>query len=102
MYQQHLDKPIPVRRRWHWRITWRIAPSGSNMMNYHWQPGKRSSRRADLPGIYRSWIEKEIDDLADRPGAGFAVVKRTNAFCMKCARGGAVRPSGSLLRHVYR
>ena len=19
--------------RWHWRITWRIAPSGSNMMN---------------------------------------------------------------------
>ena len=30
MYQQHLDKPIPVRRALAWRITWRIAPSGSN------------------------------------------------------------------------
>lgn len=33
MYQQHLDKPIPYVARWHWRITWRIAPSGSNTMS---------------------------------------------------------------------
>lgn len=30
MYQQHMDKPIPVRRALRWRITWRNAPSGSN------------------------------------------------------------------------
>ncbi len=33
MYQQHLDKPSRYVARWHWRITWRIAPSGSNTMS---------------------------------------------------------------------
>ncbi len=33
MYQQHLDKPIPVRRALGWHITWRIALSGSSTMS---------------------------------------------------------------------
>lgn len=33
MYQQHLDKPIPVRRAPRWRITLPSAPSGSSTMS---------------------------------------------------------------------
>lgn len=53
MYQQHLDKPIPVRRA--------LALAHHLANRTIWikhdeliigNPGKRSSRRADLPGIY--------------------------------------------------
>lgn len=33
MYQQHLDKPIPVRRPWPSLTTWPSAPSGSSTMS---------------------------------------------------------------------
>lgn len=53
MYQQHLDKPIPVRRA--------LALAHHLANRTIWikhdeliigNQGKRSSRRADLPGIY--------------------------------------------------
>ncbi|SUI21284.1 formate acetyltransferase 3 [Salmonella enterica subsp. salamae] len=54
MYQQHLDKPIPVRRA--------LALAHHLAERTIWikhdetdrrQPGKRSAGRADFPGIYR-------------------------------------------------
>ncbi len=60
--------------RWHWRITWRIAPSGSNT-DALIIGNQASEVRATpiFPEYTVSWIEKEIDDLADDAGAGFAV-----------------------------
>ncbi len=54
MYQQHLDKPIPVRRA----LALAHHPANRTIWIKHdeliiGKPGKRSSRRADLPGIYR-------------------------------------------------
>ncbi|MFP1463405.1 pyruvate formate lyase family protein [Escherichia coli] len=94
MYQQHLDKPIPVRRAL--ALAHHLANRTIWIKHDELIIGNQASevRAAPIfPEYTVSWIEKEIDDLADRPGAGFAVSgRRTNAFCMKCARGGAVRP----------
>lgn len=52
MYQQHLDKPIPVRRA----LALAHHLANRTIWIKHDEliigPGKRSSRRADLPGIY--------------------------------------------------
>jgi pyruvate-formate lyase len=53
MYQQHMDKPIPVRR-----AGAGASPGGAHHLDQtrradRRQPGKRSARRADLPGIHR-------------------------------------------------
>ncbi len=102
MYQQHLDKPIPVR----------CAGAGPSPGGTHYLDtkhdelivGNRASevRAAPIfPAVPSRGIEKEIDDPADRPGV-FRVRKKTNVFCTTSVRGGAVKPSRSLLRHVYR
>ena len=74
MYQRHMDKPIGASR----------AGAGASSRTAHHLDqtryelivGNRTSevRAAPIfPEYTVSWIEKEIDDLADRPGAGFAV-----------------------------
>ncbi len=74
MYQQHLDKPIPVRRA----LALAHHPANRTIWIKHDELiiGNQASevRAAPIfPEYTVSWIEKEIDDLADRPGAGFAV-----------------------------
>ncbi|QTF09030.1 formate C-acetyltransferase/glycerol dehydratase family glycyl radical enzyme [Brenneria izadpanahii] len=74
IYQENMDKPIPVRRA--------LALAGHLANRTIWikhdeliignQAGE--VRAAPIfPEYTVSWIEKEIDELADRPGAGFSV-----------------------------
>ncbi|XPE55375.1 pyruvate formate lyase family protein [Shigella flexneri] len=58
----------------------------------HWQTGKRSRTAPIYPEYTVSWIQKEIDDLADRPGAGFAVSEKNKRVLHEVCPGGAVRP----------
>ena len=74
MYQQHLDKPIPVRRAL--ALAHHLANRTIWIKHDELIIGNQASevRAAPIfPEYTVSWIEKEIDDLADRPGAGFAV-----------------------------
>ena len=74
MYQQHLDKPIPVRRAL--ALAHHLAERTIWIKHDELIVGNQASevRAAPIfPEYTVSWIEKEIDDLADRPGAGFAV-----------------------------
>lgn len=74
MYQQHLDKPIPVRRAL--ALAHHLAERTIWIKHDELIIGNQASevRAAPIfPEYTVSWIEKEIDDLADRPGAGFAV-----------------------------
>ena len=74
MYQQHLDKPIPVRRAL--ALAHHLAKRTIWIKHDELIIGNQASevRAAPIfPEYTVSWIEKEIDDLADRPGAGFAV-----------------------------
>lgn len=94
MYQQHLDKPIPVRRAL--ALAHHLAERTIWIKHDELIVGNQASevRAAPIfPEYTVSWIEKEIDDLADRPGAGFSEVKKTNVFCTTSVRGGAVKPS---------
>ena len=73
-YQQHLDKPIPVRRAL--ALAHHLAERTIWIKHDELIVGNQASevRAAPIfPEYTVSWIEKEIDDLADRPGAGFAV-----------------------------
>ena len=73
-YRQHLDKPIPVRRAL--ALAHHLAERTIWMKHDELIIGNQASevRAAPIfPEYTVSWIEKEIDDLADRPGAGFAV-----------------------------
>ncbi|HBC81050.1 MAG TPA: formate C-acetyltransferase/glycerol dehydratase family glycyl radical enzyme [Escherichia sp.] len=73
-YQQHLDKPIPVRRAL--ALAHHLAERTIWIKHDELIIGNQASevRAAPIfPEYTVSWIEKEIDDLADRPGAGFAV-----------------------------
>ena len=74
MYQQHLDKPIPVRRAL--ALAHHLAECTIWIKHDELIVGNQASevRAAPIfPEYTVSWIEKEIDDLADRPGAGFSV-----------------------------
>lgn len=72
-YQAHLARPLPVRRARRWPTTSRSAPSGSSTTSSS-SVTVPAVRAAPLfPEYTVGWIEKEIDELADRPGAGFAV-----------------------------
>ena len=74
MYQRHLDKPIPVRRAL--ALAHHLAERTIWIKHDELIVGNQASevRAAPIfPEYTVSWIEKEIDDLADRPGAGFSV-----------------------------
>ncbi|MDV5138988.1 formate C-acetyltransferase/glycerol dehydratase family glycyl radical enzyme [Chimaeribacter arupi] len=74
MYQQHQDKPLPVRRAL--ALAHHLAQRTIWIKHDELIVGNQASRvRAApiFPEYTVNWIEKEIDDLADRPGAGFAV-----------------------------
>ncbi len=74
MYQQHMDKPLPVRRAL--ALAHHLAERTLWIDHDELIVGNQASevRAAPIfPEYTVSWIEKEIDDLADRPGAGFSV-----------------------------
>jgi formate C-acetyltransferase len=83
MYQQHMDKPIPVRRAL--ALAHHLAERTIWIKHDELIVGNQASevRAAPIfPEYTVSWIEKEIDDLADRPGPGLRSAKRTSACCM--------------------
>ncbi|EOV9654844.1 formate C-acetyltransferase/glycerol dehydratase family glycyl radical enzyme [Cronobacter turicensis] len=74
VYQQHQDKPLPVRRAL--ALAHHLANRTIWIKHDELIVGNQASQvRAApfFPEYTVSWIEKEIDDLADRPGAGFSV-----------------------------
>ncbi|AZI88311.1 formate C-acetyltransferase/glycerol dehydratase family glycyl radical enzyme [Kosakonia sp. CCTCC M2018092] len=74
VYQQHMDKPLPVRRAL--ALAHHLAQRTIWIKHDELIIGNQASevRAAPIfPEYTVSWIEKEIDELADRPGAGFAV-----------------------------
>lgn len=74
VYQENMDKPIPVRRAL--ALAWHLANRTIWIKHDELIIGNQASevRAAPIfPEYTVSWIEKEIDDLADRPGAGFSV-----------------------------
>ncbi|MDI7560246.1 formate C-acetyltransferase/glycerol dehydratase family glycyl radical enzyme [Cronobacter sakazakii] len=80
MYQQHQDKPLPVRRAL--ALAYHLANRTLWIKHDELIVGNQASqvRAAPLfPEYTVSWIEKEIDDLADRPGAGFSVSPQDKA-----------------------
>jgi formate C-acetyltransferase len=92
MYQQHMDKPIPVRRAL--ALAHHLAERTIWIKHDELIVGNQASevRAAPIfPEYTVSWIEKEIDDLADRPGAGFAVSEENKRVLHESARGGAAR-----------
>lgn len=93
MYQRHLDKPIPVRRAL--ALAHHLAERTIWIKHDELIVGNQASevRAAPIfPEYTVSWIEKEIDDLADRPAPASRSARRINAYCMQCAHGGAARP----------
>ncbi|WP_028535777.1 formate C-acetyltransferase/glycerol dehydratase family glycyl radical enzyme [Paludibacterium yongneupense] len=76
-YQRHLDKPMPVRRAL--ALEHHLRERTIWIANDELIVGNQASRpRAApiFPEYTVGWIEKEIDTLADRPGAGFEVSAR--------------------------
>ncbi|MDZ7321672.1 formate C-acetyltransferase/glycerol dehydratase family glycyl radical enzyme [Kosakonia sacchari] len=74
VYQQNMDKPLPVRRAL--ALAHHLAERTIWIKHDELIIGNQASevRAAPIfPEYTVSWIEKEIDELADRPGAGFAV-----------------------------
>ncbi|KAA9000673.1 formate C-acetyltransferase/glycerol dehydratase family glycyl radical enzyme [Affinibrenneria salicis] len=74
VYQMNMDKPVPVRRA----LALASHLSSRTVWIKHDEliVGNQASevRAAPIfPEYTVSWIEKEIDELADRPGAGFSV-----------------------------
>lgn len=73
-YQAHLARPLPVRRAL--ALAHHLKERTIWIKHDELIVGNQASqvRAAPLfPEYTVSWIEKEIDELADRPGAGFAV-----------------------------
>lgn len=73
-YQQHQDKPLPVRRAL--ALADHLQQRTVCIKNDELIIGNQASqlRAAPIfPEYTVSWIESEIDELADRPGAGFSV-----------------------------
>ncbi|MEX0352047.1 formate C-acetyltransferase/glycerol dehydratase family glycyl radical enzyme [Cronobacter sakazakii] len=80
IYQQHQDKPLPVRRAL--ALAYHLANRTLWIKHDELIVGNQASQvRAApfFPEYTVSWIEKEIDDLADRPGAGFSVSPQDKA-----------------------
>ncbi|EKK3999823.1 formate C-acetyltransferase/glycerol dehydratase family glycyl radical enzyme [Cronobacter sakazakii] len=80
VYQQHQDKPLPVRRAL--ALAYHLANRTLWIKHDELIVGNQASQvRAApfFPEYTVSWIEKEIDDLADRPGAGFSVSPQDKA-----------------------
>lgn len=74
VYQENRDKPLPVRRAL--ALAYHLANRTIWIRHDELIVGNQASevRAAPIfPEYTVSWIEKEIDDLADRPGAGFSV-----------------------------
>ncbi|MDR7344189.1 formate C-acetyltransferase [Pantoea alhagi] len=74
IYQENMDKPVPVRRAL--ALAHHLANRTIWIKHDEMIVGNQASevRAAPIfPEYTVSWIEKEIDDLADRPGAGFSV-----------------------------
>ncbi len=74
IYQENMDKPMPVRRAL--ALAYHLANRTIWIKHDELIVGNQASevRAAPIfPEYSVSWIEKEIDDLADRPGAGFSV-----------------------------
>ncbi|ELY5813543.1 formate C-acetyltransferase/glycerol dehydratase family glycyl radical enzyme [Cronobacter turicensis] len=74
VYQQHQDKPLPVRRAL--ALAHHLANRTIWIKHDELIVGNQASQMRAAPFFPEytvSWIEKEIDDLADRPGAGFSV-----------------------------
>lgn len=74
IYQENMDKPVPVRRAL--ALAHHLANRTIWIKHDELIIGNQASevRAAPIfPEYTVSWIEKEIDNLADRPGAGFAV-----------------------------
>ena len=72
-YRENMDKPVPVRRAM--ALAHHLAARTVWIKHDELIVGNQASqvRAAPIfPEYTVSWIEKEIDDLADRPGAGFA------------------------------
>lgn len=91
-YQQHQDRPLPVRRAL--ALANHLAKRTIWIANDELIVGNQASelRAAPIfPEYTVGWIENEIDQLADRPGAGFRSAKRTRRFCIACAPGGAAK-----------
>jgi len=73
-YRENMDKPLAVRRAV--ALAHHLAARTVWIKHDELIVGNQASqvRAAPIfPEYTVSWIEKEIDDLADRPGAGFAV-----------------------------
>ncbi|AHK18464.1 formate acetyltransferase [Yersinia similis] len=74
IYQENMDKPMPVRRAL--ALAYHLANRTIWIKHDELLVGNQASevRAAPIfPEYSVSWIEKEIDDLADRSGAGFSV-----------------------------
>lgn len=74
VYQQNMDKPVPVRRAL--ALAHHLANRTIWIKHDELVIGNQASeiRAAPIfPEYTVSWIEKEIDELAERPGAGFSV-----------------------------
>jgi pyruvate formate-lyase/glycerol dehydratase family glycyl radical enzyme len=74
IYQENMAKPVPVRRAL--ALAYHLANRTIWIKHDELIVGNQASevRAAPIfPEYTVSWIEKEIDDLADRPGAGFSV-----------------------------
>ncbi|MCG8709200.1 formate C-acetyltransferase/glycerol dehydratase family glycyl radical enzyme [Brenneria sp. 4F2] len=73
-YRENMDKPVPVRRAL--ALAHHLANRTIWIKHDELIIGNQASevRAAPIfPEYTVSWIEQEIDDLADRPGAGFSV-----------------------------
>ena len=102
MYQQHLDKPIPVRRAL--ALAHHLANRTIWIKHDELIIGNQASevRAAPIfPEYTVSWIEKEIDDLADRPGAGFVRPYRIAATaCLPMSKKVCWRPESLKRRAI--
>nr|WP_265331554.1 pyruvate formate lyase family protein [Yersinia enterocolitica] len=80
VYQQHQDKPLSVRRAL--ALAHHLQQRTIWIKNDELIIGNQASqlRAAPIfPEYTVSWIESEIDELADRPGAGFSVSEEDKA-----------------------
>lgn len=80
IYQAHQDKPLPVRRAL--ALAHHLAARTIWIKHDELIVGNQAShvRGAPLfPEYTVSWIEHEIDELGDRPGAGFSVTEQDKA-----------------------
>lgn len=91
-YQQHQDKPLPVRRAL--ALANHLAKRSIWIANDELIVGNQASelRAAPIfPEYTVGWIENEIDQLADRPGAGFSVSDENKAILHRLCPGGAAK-----------